>query len=74
MDAEEARLGAPRDPGLRGREHKGREGRRGRGGDPGDREEDHRRQGRHTEDEPAQVRQGGRHVRADLPERGLRAT
>lgn len=73
MDAEEAGVGAARDAGLRRRRHQGRARRRGRGGDRGDRQTRARREGRHTEDESAQVRQGRGHGGAYLSQRGLRS-
>lgn len=73
MDAEEAGVGAARDAGLRRRRHQGRARRRGRGGDRRDRQACARRQGRHTEDEPAQVRQGRGYGGAYLSQRGVGA-
>jgi len=73
MDAETSGVGAPRDPGLRVRRHQGRARRRSRSGDRGDGQVYAGRQRRHTEDEPAQLRQERRHGRADVPKRSVRA-
>lgn len=72
MDPEAARVGAPREPGLRGGLAEGRARRRGRGGAPGDRQTHVCRQRRYPENESAQVRQSRGHGRAHLPQRGLR--
>ncbi len=72
MDPEAAGMGAPRGEGLRGGLHQGRPRRGGRGRDLRQQQGRASRQGRHPENEPAQVRQGGGHGRPHLPQRGLR--
>lgn len=72
MDAKASGVGSARKPWLRVRVHQERARRRGRGRNRRDVQAMHGGQGRHPEDEPAQVRQSRGHGRTHLSERGVR--
>ena len=73
MGGEAARLGAARAARLRAGVRRRGKGRRGGRRGAGDRKEVGLQQGRHTEDESAEVQQGRGHGGADLSQRGVGA-